>query len=227
MLGKNIKLLREKLGLTQEELAQKMGMHCNTIARWERDEVDPRGTSLWKLAKALNVSSATLLTGEVNIPETEINSGMNMGGTHGMSFSVPLDEDINTSQATNEEIQNRLIVEERLNPNHLERYNGRTFYAGRSGHLYSPAPFRGISFWGEVLDAADFTAEKADERELARIEPLLRDAYETILNALRNKKKRKITNSEDISAQHVDIHQTNIGRDATVNVGTNTTGTSA
>ncbi len=226
MLGKNIKLLREKLGLTQEELAQKMGMHCNTIARWERDEVDPRGTSLWKLAKALNVSSATLLTGEENIPEAEINAGISTGGTHGMSFSIPFDEDINTSQTTNEEIQNRLIAEERLNPSNLERYNGRTFYAGRSGHLYSPAPFRGISFWGEVLDAADFTAEKADERELARIEPLLRDAYETILKALRNKKKKKTANCGEETTQHVDIHQTNIGMDATVSVGTNATGTS-
>ena len=70
-----------------------------------------------------------------------------------MSFSVPFDEDINTSQKTNEEIQSRLIAEVKI-----------TFYAGRSGHLYSPAPFRGISFWREVLDAADFTAEKADER---------------------------------------------------------------
>ena len=51
LLGKNIKKLREKLGLSQEELAQKIGMHSNTIARWERDEVDPRGTSMWKLAK--------------------------------------------------------------------------------------------------------------------------------------------------------------------------------
>ena len=225
MLGKNIKFLREKLGLTQEELAQKMGMHCNTIARWERDEVDPRGTSLWKLAKALNVSSATLLTGEENIPESELNADINMGGTHGMSFSIPFDEDINTSQKTNEEIQNRLIAEERLNPNHLERYNDRTFYAGRSGHLYSPAPFRGISFWGEVLDAADFTAEKADERELARIEPLLRDAYETILNALKKKKKKKIDDSVGSPVKHVDIHQNNIGRDATVNVGTTIAGT--
>lgn len=216
MLGKNIKLLREKLGLTQEELAQKMGMHSNTIARWERDEVDPRGTSLWKLAKALNVSSATLLTGEDNIPESELG----MMDIHGMSFSMPLETSLDASQKANEEIQNKFIEEGRLNPNNIEQYNGRTFYAGRSGHLYSPAPVRGISFWGEVLDAADFAAEKADERELARIEPLLRDAYETILNALKSKKKVKPKGNFQHPKQHVDIQQTNYGRDATVNVGT-------
>ena len=91
-------------------------MHCNTIARWESDEVDPRGTSLWKLAKALNVSSATLLTGEENIPEAEINAGTYTGGLHGMSFSVPFDEDINTSQKTIEEIQSRLIAEVKIKP---------------------------------------------------------------------------------------------------------------
>ena len=212
MLGKNIKHLREKLGLTQEELAQKMGMHSNTIARWERDEVDPRGTSMWKLAKALNVSSSTLLTGDEDISEHEAEMDM-----HGITFSVPLDKDIISTQKDDEKTQKTLVDEGRLNSDNLEKYNGRVFYAGRSGHLYSPAPFRGISFWGEVLDAADFAAENADIRELSRIEPLLRDAHETVLNALRHKNNTTFDDSTE-NTTGVNIHQANIGRDATVNL---------
>ena len=66
MIGQNIKRFRENLGISQEELAHRADVHSNTIARWERDEVSPRGTSLAKLANALQVSPAALLTGETD-----------------------------------------------------------------------------------------------------------------------------------------------------------------
>lgn len=219
MLGKNIKRLREKLGISQEELAHKMGMHSNTIARWERDEVDPRGTSMWKLANALNVSPETLLTGEQNIPDSQMNQ--DIFGMHGITFShMSSNETMLTTQQRDEALQNQLINENKLNPDSLENYNGRTFYAGRSGHLYSPAPFRGISFWGEVLDAADFIAERADVRELSLIEPLLHSAYQTILDAL-NKKKGSASNNNKNKAKNstqLNIQQTNIRRDANLTI---------
>ena len=37
-------------------------MHPNTVARWERGELIPRGTSLSKLAKGLNTTSTYLLS---------------------------------------------------------------------------------------------------------------------------------------------------------------------
>lgn len=61
MTGERIRALREKNGMTQEELAQIIGMSQNTVARWEREELAPRGTSLVKLAKALNTTSTYLL----------------------------------------------------------------------------------------------------------------------------------------------------------------------
>lgn len=39
MTGRDLKRLRSELGWTQAELAQKIGRHWNTVARWERDEV--------------------------------------------------------------------------------------------------------------------------------------------------------------------------------------------
>ncbi|MBR1658117.1 MAG: helix-turn-helix transcriptional regulator [Synergistaceae bacterium] len=64
MIGARIKSLREELRQSQEELAHSIGMHANTIARWERDELLPRGTSIAKLARSLNTTSSYLLEGE-------------------------------------------------------------------------------------------------------------------------------------------------------------------
>lgn len=61
VVGDRIKLLREGLGQSQEDLASAIGMHSNTVARWERGELAPRGTSLSKLAQALDTTTAYLL----------------------------------------------------------------------------------------------------------------------------------------------------------------------
>lgn len=62
MIGERIRTLREKSGMSQEELAGAVGMHPNTVARWERGELIPRGTSLSKLARGLNTTSTYLLS---------------------------------------------------------------------------------------------------------------------------------------------------------------------
>jgi len=40
--GKELKRIRKRLGLKQTELADKIGVHWNSVARWERDEVPIR-----------------------------------------------------------------------------------------------------------------------------------------------------------------------------------------
>ena len=67
VVGDRIKFLREGLKQSQEELASTIGMHSNTVARWERGELIPRGTSLAKLAQALDTTTAYLL-GETDDP---------------------------------------------------------------------------------------------------------------------------------------------------------------
>lgn len=71
MLGKRIKFFREQCGVSQEEIAHRIGVHVNTIARWERDETTPRGTSLWKLANALGTTADHLLDGDQETPDQE------------------------------------------------------------------------------------------------------------------------------------------------------------
>lgn len=60
-IGRKIKALREKKGLTQAEVAKKAGIHFNYFARVERGEVNPRIPIIEKIAKALGVRSSVLL----------------------------------------------------------------------------------------------------------------------------------------------------------------------
>ena len=63
-IGKRIKMIREKLGLTQQEMASKLGYKMLTISRWERGERTPSLNDLSKLAELYGVNLHWLLTGE-------------------------------------------------------------------------------------------------------------------------------------------------------------------
>ena len=60
-LGKNVKKAREKLGLTQEELAEKVGIHVSYVSRIERGKVNPSYDILENLAKVLKVKYSAFL----------------------------------------------------------------------------------------------------------------------------------------------------------------------
>ena len=55
-LGKKIKALRTKAGLSIKELAEKSSVSTGLISQIENDKVVPSVTALYKVAKALNVS---------------------------------------------------------------------------------------------------------------------------------------------------------------------------
>ncbi len=63
-VGKNLKELRTRAALTQAELAEKAGLTTAAVARIERDEAEPRMTTIRKLADALDVKPVELVTGE-------------------------------------------------------------------------------------------------------------------------------------------------------------------
>ena len=58
--GKGIAELRRKRGFTQEELAQRCGVHRNYLSRVERRENNVSFAVLNRIAKALKVSMAEL-----------------------------------------------------------------------------------------------------------------------------------------------------------------------
>lgn len=59
-----IKDLRIALGMTQSELAVKMGVSQATVGMWETGDRMPRASKLLKLAEILNCSVSDLFTAE-------------------------------------------------------------------------------------------------------------------------------------------------------------------
>ncbi|MGH8019419.1 MAG: helix-turn-helix domain-containing protein [Opitutaceae bacterium] len=59
--GQHLLALRERAGLTQQQLGQKLGVPASNIAFWERWDKPPRGEILPKLAAALDVSLDELM----------------------------------------------------------------------------------------------------------------------------------------------------------------------
>ena len=55
---------RDGAGLSQEDLAQRLGVRLTTVQAWEEDLAEPRGNRLQMLAGMLNVSLSWLLTAE-------------------------------------------------------------------------------------------------------------------------------------------------------------------
>ncbi len=59
-IGRNLKQLREDRLLTQAELAERAGIALSSLVRIENDQVDPRFSSIKKLARALDVEPKEL-----------------------------------------------------------------------------------------------------------------------------------------------------------------------
>jgi transcriptional regulator with XRE-family HTH domain len=62
-VGNNVRQLRTLAALTQEELATRAGITATALSRIERDEAEPRPSTLRKLATALGVEPRELIKG--------------------------------------------------------------------------------------------------------------------------------------------------------------------
>jgi len=49
-IGQEIKAVRKELGLNQTQLAEKLGVHRVTLAKWETGEVEPENPIMLRLA---------------------------------------------------------------------------------------------------------------------------------------------------------------------------------
>lgn len=69
-LGNNLFKARKKVGLSQEVVAERLGISRQTVSKWETDETIPDIYQSKKLAKLYNLSLDELI--EFDIEEKEI-----------------------------------------------------------------------------------------------------------------------------------------------------------
>ena len=70
-LGDRIAAAREAAGLSQKELARRLGVGEETMVRWEDDRAEPRANRLSMLSGMLGVSLRWLLNGEGDGPAAD------------------------------------------------------------------------------------------------------------------------------------------------------------
>ena len=63
-IGDRLRDLRKRALLTQKELADKSGVGVTTIIRIERNQVEPHGRTIRRLAEALEVAPEELVMSE-------------------------------------------------------------------------------------------------------------------------------------------------------------------
>lgn len=76
-IGSRLAALRRKKGMTQEQLAEKLGISAPAVSKWETDNSYPDITLLCPLARALDTNVDTLLQFEAGLTETEISEKIN------------------------------------------------------------------------------------------------------------------------------------------------------
>jgi len=67
--GDRVASAREAMGLSQDQLAHRMGVKSKTMKSWEEDRSEPRANKLQMLAGMLNVSIVWLMSGQGETPE--------------------------------------------------------------------------------------------------------------------------------------------------------------
>lgn len=72
VIGTQISLLRKKFGLTQEDLANKLGFSKQTISNWETGLKTPRMGAIQKIADLFNVSKSFIIEGIEEAPSASI-----------------------------------------------------------------------------------------------------------------------------------------------------------
>lgn len=70
-LGNNLFQARKKAGLSQETVAEKLGVSRQTISKWETDETIPDIYQSKKLSKLYNLSLDELIEFDVDLKEIE------------------------------------------------------------------------------------------------------------------------------------------------------------
>ena len=63
MIGERIQKQRKKIGMTQEELSEKLGITSGSISRMERGDLKPNLLRISQISSILGTTSSAILTG--------------------------------------------------------------------------------------------------------------------------------------------------------------------
>lgn len=69
MIGNRIREQREKLGLSRNEMADRLDVSLSALQNWEMNEREPQASMIIKIAEFLGVAPNYLLTGEQSQPQ--------------------------------------------------------------------------------------------------------------------------------------------------------------
>ena len=96
-IGQKIKTARVKKGLTQEALAEKVGVQKSAVAKWENGRVSEiRRSNLLKLAKVLSIDPNSLLD---NAEEEQEKPAINNGITENQRLLIELAKNVPDDKA--------------------------------------------------------------------------------------------------------------------------------
>lgn len=87
-ISNQIKTRREAMGLSQEQLAEKLYVSRQTISNWERDKTYPDVQSLLMLSVLFDTSIDTLVKGDVTVMEEAVERDRKRIGTRMLLLAV-------------------------------------------------------------------------------------------------------------------------------------------
>lgn len=90
MVGKNIKKMREKRKMTQEELANRLNVTRQAVSNWETEKTQPDIETLNQISLILDTSVETLIYGSEKKTKTTIINNTTNNVTKGISFGAVL-----------------------------------------------------------------------------------------------------------------------------------------
>ena len=69
LFGERLRNAREAAGMSQQQMASRLGVKGSTVNNWEAGKEDPRANRLQMIASLLNVPLMWLLAGSQNVPD--------------------------------------------------------------------------------------------------------------------------------------------------------------
>lgn len=87
-ISNQIKTRREAMGLSQEQLAEKLYVSRQTISNWERDKTYPDVQSLLMLSILFDTSIDTLVKGDVTVMEEAVERDRKLAGKRMIRLAV-------------------------------------------------------------------------------------------------------------------------------------------